>query len=53
MTVLPKLTVQNKYHRMAFAEWTQNNEVLVSSVRFSDEAHFYLNGVVNKENVPL
>jgi hypothetical protein len=51
MTVLPKLTVQNKCQRMAFAEWTQNNEVSFSSIWFSDEAHFHLDSVVNKQNV--
>jgi hypothetical protein len=49
--MLPKLTVQNKPQRMAFAEWVLNNEVLFNSVWFSDEAHFRLNGVVNKQNV--
>jgi hypothetical protein len=36
MTVLPKLTVQNKHQR---------------NVRVSDEAHFQLDDVVNKQNV--
>jgi hypothetical protein len=36
---------------MAFAEWTQNNEVSFSKVWFSDEAHFHLDGIVNKQNV--
>jgi hypothetical protein len=40
MTVLQKLTVQNKQKRMAFAEWDQNNEVSFNNVRFCDEAHF-------------
>jgi hypothetical protein len=39
MTVLPKLTVQNKHQRMAFAEWAQNNETSFNHVWFSDEAH--------------
>jgi hypothetical protein len=43
--------VQNKHQRMAFAEWAQNNEVSFKSVCFSDEAHFHLDGVVNKQNV--
>jgi hypothetical protein len=43
--VLPKLTVQNKHQSMALAEWAQNN------VWFSDEAHFHMDGVVNKQNV--
>jgi hypothetical protein len=42
MTVLPKLTVQNKQKRMAFAEWAQNNEVSFNNVRF------HLDDVVNK-----
>jgi hypothetical protein len=36
---------------MAFAEWAQNNEASFNNVGFSDEAHFYLDGVVNKQNV--
>jgi hypothetical protein len=36
---------------MAFAEWAQNNEVLFNSVWFSDEAHFHVDGVVNKQEV--
>jgi hypothetical protein len=51
MTVLPKLTVQNKQQRMAFAVWVQNNEVSFNNVWFSDEAHFHLDGVVNTQNV--
>jgi hypothetical protein len=51
MTVLPKLTVQNKHQRMTFAEWAQNNEVSFNDVWFSDEAHFHLDGVVNKQNM--
>jgi hypothetical protein len=33
---------------MAFAEWAQNNEVSFNSVWFSDDAHFYVDGVDNK-----
>jgi hypothetical protein len=36
---------------MAFAEWAQNNELSFSNVWFSDEAHFHMDGVVNKQNV--
>jgi hypothetical protein len=53
MTVLPKLKVQNKHQRMAFAEWAQNNEVSFDNVWFSDETHFHLDGLVNKQNVLL
>jgi hypothetical protein len=42
MTMLPKLTAQNKDKKMAFAEWAQNNEVSFN-VWFSDE--------VNKQTV--
>jgi hypothetical protein len=38
---------------MAFAEGAQNNEVSFNNDRFSDEAHFHLDGVVNKQNVRL
>jgi hypothetical protein len=51
MTVLPKLTVQNKHQKMAFVEWAQNNEVSFNNVWFSDEMHFHLDGVANKQNV--
>jgi hypothetical protein len=47
MAVLPKLTVQNKPH----PEWAQNNEVSCNNVWFSDEAHFHLDGEINKQNV--
>jgi hypothetical protein len=53
ITVLPKFTVQNRHQRMSFAEWVQENEVSFNSVRFSDEAHFHFDGVVNKQNVRL
>jgi hypothetical protein len=36
---------------MAFAEWAYNNEVSFNNVWFSDEAHFHLDDVVNKQNV--
>jgi hypothetical protein len=51
MTVLPKLTVQNKHQRMIFAEWAQNNEVSFKNVWFFDKAHYHMDGVVNKLNV--
>jgi hypothetical protein len=46
----PILTVQNKHQRMATVEWAQNNGVPFNNVWFSVEAHFHLDGVVNKEN---
>jgi hypothetical protein len=36
---------------MEFAEWAQNNEVSFNYVWLYDEAHFHLDGVVNKQNV--
>jgi hypothetical protein len=45
MTVVSKLTVQNKHQTMAFAEWAQNNKVSFNYVWFSDKAHFHLDGV--------
>jgi hypothetical protein len=44
MTVLPKLTVQNKH--MAFAGWAQNNEVSFNNVWFSDDAHLHTKCVI-------
>jgi hypothetical protein len=51
ITALPKLTVQSKHQRMAFAKRVLNNEVSLKNVWFSDEAHFHLDGVVNTQNV--
>jgi hypothetical protein len=36
---------------MASAEWAQNNEASFYNVWFRNEAHFHLDGVVNKQNV--
>ncbi|GFV02679.1 hypothetical protein TNCV_2743521 [Trichonephila clavipes] len=40
--------------RRKFVEWAQNEIVVVSDfhkrILFSDEAHFWLNGYVNKQN---
>jgi hypothetical protein len=49
--VLPKFTVENEHQRMAFAEWDQNNGVLLNNVWFSDEAHLNFDIEVNKQNV--
>jgi hypothetical protein len=51
MTMLPKLTAENKDQKMAFAEWAQNNEVSFNNVLFSDEANFHLDGEVKKQTV--
>jgi hypothetical protein len=36
---------------MAFVACAQNNKILFNSAWFSDEAHFRLDDVVNKQNV--
>ena len=36
--------------RRNFASWTQDNDIIVDSVWFSEEAHFTLEGHVNKRN---
>jgi hypothetical protein len=36
---------------MTFAEWAQSNEVSFNNAWFSDEAHFHLDDVVNKQNM--
>ncbi|GFU59862.1 uncharacterized protein TNCV_4726291 [Trichonephila clavipes] len=50
------LTKQDLYEDplMVFVEWAQNEIAVVSNfhtrILFSDEAHFWLNGYVNKQN---
>ncbi|GFW45334.1 hypothetical protein TNCV_4734411 [Trichonephila clavipes] len=46
---------QNDHHaRRRFVEWAQNEIAVVPDfhkrILFSDEAHFWLNGYVNKQN---
>jgi hypothetical protein len=36
---------------MPFAEWPQNNEVLFNNIWFSDEARFFFDVEVNRQNV--
>jgi hypothetical protein len=36
--------------RLTFAQWIRENDIIVNDIWFSDEAHFYLNGIVNKRN---
>ncbi|GFY14921.1 putative DD41D transposase [Trichonephila clavipes] len=50
------LTIHQNYHqeRRRFVEWAQNEIAVVPDfhkpILFSDEAHFWLNGYVNKQN---
>ncbi|GFW64103.1 hypothetical protein TNCV_708081 [Trichonephila clavipes] len=50
------LAIHQNYHqaRRKFVEWTQNEIAVVpyfhKRILFSDEAHFWLNGYVNKQN---
>jgi len=53
MTVLHKLTATDKEQRLQFALWTVEEEAVLHNTRFTDEAYFHLNGVVNKQNVRL
>ncbi|GFT34949.1 hypothetical protein TNCV_786641 [Trichonephila clavipes] len=43
--------------RRRFVEWAQNEIAVVPDfhkrILFSDEAHFWLNGYVNKQNCPI
>jgi hypothetical protein len=43
-----KHKVYKKHQTMAFAEWAHNKEVSFNNIWFSDEAHYHLDGVVNK-----
>jgi hypothetical protein len=36
---------------MAFAEWARNKEVSFNNTWYSDETHFHMDGVVNKQNM--
>jgi hypothetical protein len=36
--------------RLTFAQWIREHDNIVNDIWFSDEAHFYLNGIVNKRN---
>jgi hypothetical protein len=51
MTVLHKLTAIDKEQRLQFALWAMEEEAVLHSTWFTDEANFHLNGVVNKQNV--
>lgn len=53
MTVAHKLTARDKERRLQFARWAieQDQEAVLHNTWFSDEAYFYVNGVVNRQNV--
>ena len=51
MTVLHKLTATDKERRLQFALWAIEEEAVLHNTRFTDEAYFHVNGVVNKQNV--
>ncbi|GFV83155.1 putative DD41D transposase [Trichonephila clavipes] len=46
--------IRNEEHHERFVEWAQNEIAVVPDfhkrILFSDEAHFWLNGYVNKQN---
>lgn len=37
--------------RMEFANWALENPEVINNIWFSDEAHFYMDGAVNKQNL--
>ncbi|GFU23566.1 uncharacterized protein TNCV_1343531 [Trichonephila clavipes] len=51
---LPEQLLDNVVQSMRFVEWAQNEITVVPDfhkrILFSDEAHFWLNGYVNKQN---
>ena len=44
-----KLTAIDKERRLQFALWAMEEEAVFHNTWFTDEADFYLNGVVNKK----
>jgi len=38
-------------NRLQFAVWADHEEITVHNVWFSDEAHFHLDGLLNKQSV--
>lgn len=38
---------------LRFAQWMKNNNKIVDDIWLSDEANFYLNGIVNKKKCVL
>ncbi|GFS50908.1 hypothetical protein TNCV_4848021 [Trichonephila clavipes] len=52
--IIPKALECNKRTLAKFVEWAQNEIAVVPDfhkrISFSDEAHFWLNGYVNKQN---
>ena len=51
MAVMQHLKPSDKAARRTFASWLKDNDGIVESVWFTDEAHFTLDGQVNKQNV--
>lgn len=51
MTVVHRLTNDQMQERLVFAYWAEDKQQTFNNVWFSDEAHFHLDGVVNKQNV--
>lgn len=51
MTVMHKLTARDMERRLQFASWAMEEEAVLHNTWYSDEAYFYVNGVVNKQNV--
>lgn len=45
------LTAHGEQQRLEAAAWAENEEIMMHNVWFSDEAHFHLDSIVNKQNV--
>jgi hypothetical protein len=50
MTVVHELTACDKRTGLEFAAWAEHEEVTVHNVRFSGEAQFNLDSLVNEKN---
>jgi len=51
MSVLHKLSEQDKQSIFEFSTWTETENTILHKSWFSDKAYFYLDWMVNKENV--
>ncbi|GAA55260.1 hypothetical protein CLF_107500 [Clonorchis sinensis] len=49
-TLLQNVTEENKEQRVTFANWLLDNEEIVPNILWSDEAHFCVDGIINKHN---
>jgi hypothetical protein len=50
ITVMHKFVDRDKEQRLYFATWARHEEGILHNTWFSHEAHFHLDGAVNKQN---